>query len=157
MKSIKENYGLYSILLVLLYFLGLFLYQFKYGMVYSSQRIDLLFGPLPWVFLLLIIGAIASIFVKYKYSWVTISLPFIWNLLLPLKVPATAGFRGSIINMIITLPQNLNVALIMLLGSLLSLFCITYLIIKNIKQIKDSKFEIISAILILIFLLIRIF
>ena len=105
MESIKKNYGLYSVLLVLLYFLGLFLYQLKFGADYFIQRTNLLFGPFPVIFLILLISAIISVFIKYKYNWITILLPFIWNLLLPLKVDPMMGFRGSIINLFTALFQ----------------------------------------------------
>jgi hypothetical protein len=158
MKPIKENLGLYSILLALIFFLSRFLLQFKYGPNHSSQRIDLLFGPHAWIFLILLIAAIVSVFVIYKYSWIVIALPFLWQLLLPLKITPGSGFRGSIINFFATLFQGeIGVAIAVIFGTILGILSVIYLCVKNLKQIENKKFEIIFATLIIIFLLIRIF
>ena len=154
MKSLKQNYGLYAILVVLGYYFFKFLYQFKFSGDNAYLRLDLMFGPLYWVFLLLLVAAIVSIFVVYKYNRVVISLPFFWNLLLPLKIAPGSGFRGTIINMFAVLFQgDITTSLLMLLGSILGILCVTYLFVKNIKQIENNKFEIISAVLIILFFL----
>ena len=158
MRQIKDNWGLYAICVVLIYFLFKYLIQLKSGSPYWIQRTNLLFGPHAWIFFILVIVALISIFVSYKYNWIVISLPFFWTLLLPLKVGPGMGFQGSIINFFVILFQgNVGIAVATLFGAILGILSIVYLFIKNLKEIENKKFEIIFGIIIIILFLVKFF
>ena len=157
-KTKKFDYGLYAVFLALLVHVMVFIYQFKFGTSQALERLDLLFGPFPLVFAALVVIAIASIFVRYKYSWLVMSLPFLWSLLLPLTVEPSGAFRGSLINLVIALfAWNLSAAALLFLSSLLSLLCVLYLFIANLKHLKQRIFEIACAVLIVLVLILYIF
>jgi len=154
MKLNKEHYGIFAVLIVLIYFLGLFLYQLKFGAPHWITRINLLFGPLPFIFLILLIAAIVSIFVYYKFNWIVISLPFLWNLLLPLKADFAAGFRGQLIEFFALLFQGL-VFFKLIIGLMLPLLVVVYLFVKNLRKVESKKYELAFAAAILIFFILR--
>ena len=155
-NSLKNNIGIYIIGLTLLISLITFLYQFSFGSNYSADRINLFFGPYAYVYLILVLIAIVSIFVKYKGNLIVMSLPFLWDLLLPLKTDASPDsfFRGNLFNIYLYFtsnPMDLTGVLYSALRCILPILIIVYLFLKFFKNIENKKFEIISTMLIIIF------
>ncbi len=153
MKIDKDNFAEYSILLILLSFLISFIIQFYFSLPNDLKSITEQFGPLPYLLLILMIAAIISIFIRYKFNWIVISLPFLWYLLLPMKVNVEF-YMGSLVNIIAFAFKGISGSTLYiryLLESLLPLCIICYFMIKNIRKIKDIKYEIAFTILILFF------
>src|SRR3989344_1851258 len=143
MKFNYKEVGLYSIILVLLYSLLTFVSQLKYGSHQIPIRLSALFGQYYILFIILVIVSIVSIFWKYKYNWIVISLPFFYTLLYYLSnsLPLITG--SSLIGLI---KFSINV--------LFCLSAILYLFIKGIKNIKNRNYEITFAIIIFVLFII---
>lgn len=144
MKFNYKEVGLYSIILVLLYSLFTFVSQLKYGSHYTPIRLSALFGQYYILFIILAIASIVSIFWKYKYRWIVVSLPFFYTALYYLPSLFTAIAEQSLTGLTI---YSVHI--------LLGLSAILYLFIKGIKDIKNLTYEITFAIIIFILFVIR--
>lgn len=159
MRIDKDNFAKYTVLLTLLFTLISFIIKFYLSLPNNLKAISKQFGPLPYLLLILVIAAIISIFIKYKFNWIVISLPFLWYLLLPLKVNIEF-YMGSLVNILIFAFKGVSshtFYIKYLFDSLLPLCIICYLFIKNIKRIEDIKYEITFTILILFFFILNFF
>jgi len=158
-EEINKNLGLYSILIVLVYYLYLFLYNLVHVEDYHSDlsllgRFELILGPYSYIFLILTIIAVISIFIKYKYHYIIISLPFLWKLLLPIKKIYTFEYRGDLINSYIYMTGlDFYKALNSFLYALLPISIIVYILLKGFQKRDNLLLEKIFAVIIIMLLI----
>jgi hypothetical protein len=148
-KFNEKEYGMIAILVVLLmYFLNI--RRIVY-MLYSFENLSVLFSPFV-ISLVLATLAIAFVFIKHKYSWIVIYLPFLYKILSPFRIEYSLGNREGILFMMFNSLAKLDI-----IGFTASFFNIIpliailfYLIAKNVIGAKGRKFEIYSAVIILL-------
>lgn len=153
MRFNKENYTIYIIILIFIYWIIKFSYQFSFSSPNYFMRIELEFGPLPWIFFILILVALVSIIIDYRFNWVVISLPFFWFLFFPFKIIGSEFFRGQLLMFVQIIIRGGNPFFTPILPTLIALLIIFYLFFKNLRNIENKKYEIISGLIILFFLL----
>jgi hypothetical protein len=137
MKPIKENIGLYAILIILIYWIVSFLSQFTHSPGNRALRIEFIFGPFATLFFILMLVAVVSIFWDYKFNWIVISIPFLWKLLLPFKIASFGVFKGTLINLFASLFQaNITGVWVALSNSIIPLLVVVYLFLKNTRNLK---------------------
>jgi hypothetical protein len=138
MKFNYKEAGLYSIILILIYYIFTFVSQLSSGSNQFPSRLSYLFGHYYILFIILAIASMVSIFWKYKYNWVVISLPFFYILL------------NYFLNGLISIASFIR-------DASFCLFAIFYLFIKGIKDIKNWTYEITFAIIIFVLFIIKFF
>lgn len=139
MGNIKEKgWGIYVILGVLILSIRTIIsFFFKF----PKEIFNNLFGPLAIISFILILGAIASIFLKYKGRLIVISLPFIWELLNPLS-PSEGLVKGNLISLFVFLFQgNWNFIISAFLEILTPLLCLAYLFFGLWKESKIKNID----------------
>lgn len=154
----RNTFSIWTILAILIYFIIFFIINLI-GVISANaessiiSRANEILGPYTFILLILIAISIISIFLKYNYRFVVISLPFLWNLLLPLKRSGEPIFVGGIINIFYYLFIKEYLMIIpSLLLTILSIIPVIYLFIKqfkeNDKKIIETIFSILLAIII---------
>ena len=109
----KKEFGLYAVVLAGAYILFDIIYYSILGAPFSMKSI---------VLLILLVLSLFSVFIKYRYNWIVVSLPFLFTTINSLVI-----FFSYLRYVGIFDPKNFSI----LISILLSLSIILYLFIKN--------------------------
>ena len=160
MKLTKKTYGSYAIILVLIVYLFQIFrsisfypkFPFITSRYFSGDPISIVLASIStFVIIILIIVSLVSFFTNYKYNWIIISIPFLIWLLIPYSIGGIAISRGYIIRLMKNIYElNFSSLFSNLIMTILFLIILVYLVLKNVKKIENTKFEIFTGMLIII-------
>lgn len=150
MKFDVKKYGLYPIMLFLIYQIFRFFYYLTRGPVGEIKN-SMIFGPYAWAYIILAIAALVTIlFLDFKYKWIAATIPFFWLLLSPMQqqigLPMMRGALFSVYYMFSHAIVELGIITYFLFLTLI----ITYLIMTQFAKKRSKNFEIATAIVLVI-------